>query len=151
MRFRRIPLQRMICKPRVFLMASGTLPASPGQPRNPSGEVELTFLRHPFESLGRILDPVLAVIAIGREQLDHLIGAAGARTGNIAGSEIDRLSNGEFMLQRPLHHAKMPAVLTVPAHFGRLENCLKHSTAEAALASRSGHGKSAIFAGFSER
>src|SRR3979490_558088 len=78
------------------------------------GNVELTFLGHPFESLGRTLDPILAVVAVGREQPDHLIGAASGRTRNIAGSKIDSLSNGEFVLKRPLHHAKMPAVPTVP-------------------------------------
>src|ERR1700691_5670818 len=71
-----------------------------------SGNVELTFLGHPFESLGRTLDPILAVIAIGRQQPDHLIGAAGGRTGDIAGSKIDGLSNSEFVLQRPLHHER---------------------------------------------
>src|SRR6202521_6372563 len=95
-------------------------PASP-QPLSPvcnssgtatSVNVELTFLGHPFESLGRALDPILAVIAVGREQSDHLIGAAGGRTGDIAGSKIDSLSNAEFVLQRPLHHAKTPVVPT---------------------------------------
>src|SRR3982074_1985396 len=66
-----------------------------------SGNVELTFLGHPFESLGRVFDPILAVIAIGRKQPDHLIGAAGGRTRDIAGSKIDSLSNGVFVLQRP--------------------------------------------------
>src|SRR6202140_4146309 len=78
-----------------------------------SGNVELTFLGHPFESLGRILDPILAVVAVGREQPDHLIGATGSRTRDIAGSKIDGLSNGEFVLQRSLHHAKTSAVPTV--------------------------------------
>ena len=78
------------------------------------GNVELTFLGHPLESLGRALDPVLAVIAVGREQPDHLIGAAGGRTCDIAGSKINGLSNGEFVLQRLLPSRKKPAVLTVP-------------------------------------
>ena len=80
-----------------------------------SGDVELTFFGYPFESLGRAFYPILAVIAIGREQPEHLIGAAGGRTGDIAGSEIDSLSNGKFVLQRPLHHARnVGQVLTVP-------------------------------------
>src|SRR5882757_6593545 len=91
-----------------------TRSAPPGRARYFSGNVELTFLGHPFESLGRVFDPILAVIAIGRKQPDHLIGSAGGRTRDIAGSKIDSLSNGEFVLQRPLHHAKTPAVLTVP-------------------------------------
>src|ERR1700687_4240251 len=80
---------------------------SPGHARNASGNVELTFLGYPFESLGRVLDPILAVIAVGRKQPDHLIGAAGGRTRDIARSKIDSLSNGEFVLQRLLHHANV--------------------------------------------
>src|SRR6202162_3102455 len=80
-----------------------------GAQRNPlrpamrtiSGNVELAFFGHPLESLDRAFDPILAVVAVGRKQPDHLIGAAGGRTGDIAGSEIDGLSNGEFVLQRP--------------------------------------------------
>src|ERR1700731_3694233 len=87
---------------------------SPGLRAILSGNVELTFLGHPFESLGRAFDAILAVIAVGRKQPDHLIGAAGSRTRYVAGSKIDSLSNGEFVLQRPLHHAKTSAVPTVP-------------------------------------
>ena len=71
-----------------------------------SGDVELTFLGYPFESLGRIFNSILTVITVGRKQPDHLISAAGGRTGDIAGSKIDSFSNGIFVLQRPLHHAK---------------------------------------------
>jgi hypothetical protein len=59
--------------------------ASPG---HASGNIELIFPGHPFESLGRALDPVLAVIAIGRKQPDHIISAAGGRTRDIAGSKM---------------------------------------------------------------
>jgi hypothetical protein len=79
-----------------------------------SGDVELTFLGYPFESLGRIFNSILTVITVGRKQPDHLISAAGGRTGDIAGSKIDSFSNGIFVLQRPLHHAKTPAMPTVP-------------------------------------
>src|SRR5690242_20214942 len=89
---------------------------------NDSGNRELAFLGDPFESFGRAFDAILAVVAIGRQQPDDLIGAAGGRTGNIAGSKIDSLSNGVLMLQRPLHYARTPAALTVPLAFGRLEN-----------------------------
>src|ERR1700723_2841520 len=83
--------------------------------RNRSRDVELTFLGYPFESFGRTLDPVLAIVAIGRQQPDHLVGAAGGRSGDIAGSEIDGLSNSKFVLQRPLHHARnVGHMLTVP-------------------------------------
>src|ERR1700761_6366898 len=88
---------------------------------NCSGNSELAFLRHAFESFGRAFDPVLAVIAFGRKQPDHLIGAGGGRTGHVAGGEIDGLSNGEFVLQRHLHHARTPAALTVPLAVGRLK------------------------------
>src|SRR4051794_13814788 len=67
-----------------------------------SGDVELTLPGHPLERLGRTLDPVLAVVAVDRKQLDHPIGSAGGRTSNIAGSKKDGLSNGEFVLQHPL-------------------------------------------------
>src|SRR5437879_13583484 len=73
----------------------------PGHARCFSGNVELTFLGHPFESLGRAFDPILAVIAIGRKQPDHLIGAAGGRTRDIAGSKMDSISYGGWVLQRP--------------------------------------------------
>ena len=82
--------------------------------RHSSGNVELTFLGHPLKSLGRAFDPVLAVIPVGRKQPDHLIGAAGGRTRDIAGSKVNGLSNGEFVLQRLLPSRKKPAVLTVP-------------------------------------
>src|SRR5271169_4629534 len=81
-------------------------PASSGHPPNASGDGELAFLGHPLESFGRAFDPVLAVVAIGRQQTDHLVGATGGRSGNIAGSKIDCLSNAEFVLQRPLHQRK---------------------------------------------
>ena len=79
-----------------------------------SGDVELTFLGYPFESLGRIFNSILTVITVGRKQPDHLISATGGRTGDIAGSKIDSFSNGIFVLQRPLPSRKTPAVPTVP-------------------------------------
>jgi hypothetical protein len=81
----------------------------------PSGNVELTFLGYPFESFSRVLDPVLAIVAISRKQPDDLIGAAGGRPCDIAGRKIDSLSNVVFMLQRHLHHAKTSIVPTCPA------------------------------------
>src|SRR5260370_36837899 len=50
-----------------------------------SADVELTFLGHPFEGFSRALDPVLAVVAVGRKQANDLIGAAGAPPPNLAG------------------------------------------------------------------
>ncbi len=66
--------------------------ARPARLHHFSGDVELTFLGHPLESLGRAFDPVLAVIAVGQEQPIALIGAAGGRTRDLAGSEIDGLT-----------------------------------------------------------
>jgi hypothetical protein len=42
-----------------------------------SGEGELAFLGDPFEGFGRAFDAVLAVVAVGGQQADHLVGAAG--------------------------------------------------------------------------
>src|ERR1700733_1858662 len=93
--------------------------ASPGQTAftchaQPSGNVELTFLGHPFESFSRTFDPVLTVVAISRKQPDDLISAAGGRPRNIAGSKIDSLSNVVFMLQRHLHTRKRRSYPRVP-------------------------------------
>src|SRR4030081_3102959 len=116
-----------------------------------SGNVELTFLGHPFESLGRAFDPILAVVAVGREQPDHHIGAARGRTRNIGGSKIDSLSNGEFVLQRPLHHAKMPAVPTLPLQRPTEKPCGYIAQRRPRWPVTSGHSKYANFAGFSGR
>src|SRR5882757_2114104 len=102
------------------LTASEPGTPKPGHARKSSGDVELTFLGDPFESLGRVFDPVLAVIAVGRKQTDHLIGAAGGRTGDIAGSEIDGLSNGELVLQRPSPRENAGRAYG-PAYVGRLK------------------------------
>src|SRR4051812_745168 len=66
--------------------------ATPAWSGDGSGNVELTFLGDPFEGLGRTLDPILAVVSVGRQQLDHLIGAAGGRARHVAGGKIDGLS-----------------------------------------------------------
>src|SRR6185312_11045003 len=79
-----------------------------------SGDVELTFLGNSFEGLGGAFDSILAVISVSRQQPDHLIGAAGGRTGNVAGSEIDSLSDDVFVLHALLHHARMPAAPAIP-------------------------------------
>src|SRR5215471_17560626 len=89
--------------------------------RGALGKGELAFLGHPFERFGRTLDPVLAVVAVGRKQTDHLVGSARGRTCDIASGKIDNGSNVIFVLQRPLHRAKMPASPTVPAGAGRLK------------------------------
>jgi hypothetical protein len=72
----RPPLAAWFCKGG-HLAADET---SAGHARNSSGNGELIFLGHPPESLGRVLDPIRAIIAIGEKQPDDLIGAAGTRT-----------------------------------------------------------------------
>jgi hypothetical protein len=104
-----------------------------------SGKVKLAFLGHPFESLSRALDSILAVIAVGRKQADDFVSTTRGWTCDIARSEIDGLSNGKLVLQHPLHHAKTPAVPTLPLQ-GRLKTPRVYSTARAALASQIGTG-----------
>src|SRR3974390_827537 len=110
-------------------------PALRGRAHGHSGNVELAFLGHTLEGFGRTLDPVLAVVAIGRKQTDHLVGTAGGRTRDIAGSEIDSLTNVVFVLQRPLHYARNVARPRGPACFSRLKNPRLYSTAPIPLAS----------------
>jgi hypothetical protein len=88
------------------------------------GNFELTFLRHPLESFGRVLDPVLTIIAIGRQQPDHLIGAARTRSCDIAGGKVDGLSNVVFVLQRPSPSRKNAGRAHVSRCNDRLENTL---------------------------
>src|ERR1700728_3994806 len=52
------------------------------------GNVELTFLGHALESFGRVLDTVLAIVAVGRKLPDDLVGTAGGRTSDIAGRKV---------------------------------------------------------------
>jgi hypothetical protein len=142
--------QRCFCEPG-HLTASETKRASPGRPRNSSGDRELAFFGHPLESFCRAFDPVLAVVSVGRQQAEHLVGAAGGRTGNVASSKIYSLSNAEFVLQRPLHHAKTPVAPTVPAATSRLETGGGIARRRRPWPATSGHGKRAFFAGFSAR
>jgi hypothetical protein len=67
---------------------------------------ELTFLCDAFESLGRILDPILKVVAISGKLPDHLVSAARSRARHVARGEKDRFSNDKFMLQRLLHRCQ---------------------------------------------
>src|SRR6266700_4496724 len=69
---------------------------------------KLAFLGYSFECFGRALDPVLAIVTIGRKQPNDLIGAACGRTRHVTRSEVNGRPNVEFVLQRPLHHAKSP-------------------------------------------
>jgi len=122
--------------------------ALPGRKRNSSGNVELAFLGHPFESLRRAFDPILAVIAVGRKQPQHLIGPACGRPRDIARSEIYSLSNGEFMLQRPLHHAKTSDAPTVPLQRPTKRTPQPYSTVAAVLASHIGTRQIHLFCSY---
>jgi hypothetical protein len=62
--FRTQLLAECFCEP--GLLTAGET-ESAGYPRYLSGNVELTFLGHPFKSLDRAFDTILAVIAIGRK------------------------------------------------------------------------------------
>ena len=79
-----------------------------------SGKRELAFFGDAFERFGGALDPVLAVVPVGRKQTDHLIGSARGRPCNVAGGKVDDFSNVILVLQRPLHHAKKRPPPSVP-------------------------------------
>jgi hypothetical protein len=96
------PSPKLFCE-RGLLTAIEMEPSAGCQRTTNSGNRELAFLGDPFECLSRAFNAILTIVAIGRQQPDHLIGAGGGRTGNIAGSKIDSLSNGVLVLQRPLH------------------------------------------------
>src|SRR5262249_44297500 len=70
------------------------------------GNGELAFLCDPLKSLAGALDPVLTIVALRREQADHLVGTTCGRTRDVARSKIDRRPNRKLVLQRPLHHTK---------------------------------------------
>jgi len=127
-------LHRMVLRRGPFSGGQNGTPVHPAVCTVFSANVELAFLGHAFESLGRALDSILAVIAVGRKQPDHLVSAAGGRPGDITGSEIDGLTNVVFVLQRPLHYAKTSAAPTVPLQ-RPTEKQGAYSTAPVALAS----------------
>src|SRR5450830_1745881 len=107
-----------------------------------SGDGELAFLGNALESLSRALDPVLAVIAVCRQQADHFVGSTGGRAGHVACSEIDGLSDDKLVLQRPLHHATRNAgLLTIPAATADLKSCHRIACEGPVWPARSEHGK----------
>jgi hypothetical protein len=55
------------------------------------------------------------------------------------------------VLQRPLHHAKMPVVPTVPLHAPAGKPGCGIARRQRPWPATSGHGKYAFFAGFSAR
>ena len=96
---------------------------------------ELAFLGDPFESLSRALDAVLAVVAIGRQQPDHLIGAGGGRTGNIAGSKIDESLQRGICASTPSPSRKERRPRSRSRCVGRPENPAVNLACERPLAS----------------
>jgi hypothetical protein len=80
-----------------------------------SGNRKLTFFGNAFERLDGALDAVLAVVSVGRQQADHLVGSGRRRTRDIAGGEIDGLTNPVFMFQRPSPLRKYASFCLGPA------------------------------------
>ena len=58
---------------------------------------ELALFCHAFKCFAGIFDAILIIIAIGRQQLDHLVGATRARTAYRTGCVQNRLADPEFM------------------------------------------------------
>src|SRR3984957_20828367 len=58
---------------------------------------ELAFFCHALKRFAGIFDPILIIIAIGRQQLDDLVGTARARTANRTGRVQHGLADPEFM------------------------------------------------------
>jgi len=58
---------------------------------------ELAFFCHALKCFAGIFDPILIIVAIGRQQLDHLVGAARAGTANRTGRVQNRLADPEFV------------------------------------------------------
>jgi hypothetical protein len=83
-----------------------------------SGNRELTFLGNALERFSGALNPVLAVVSVGRKQADHFVGSARGRTRDIAGSKIDGLSNPVLMCQRPSPLRKFVSFCVCPRCFG---------------------------------
>src|SRR5690606_10708065 len=94
--------------------------------------VELTFLGHALESLTGILDPILVLIALRRQQFYNLERTAGTepakRAGGVANVLADRIfAHGQqWTLHRTLKTAYSECIfriIAVSAHGG--ENCLR--------------------------
>jgi hypothetical protein len=113
-----------------------------------SGACELAFLGDTLESFGRAFDPVLKVVAIGGKQADHFVGAAGGWTCDVAGSEINGLSDDELVLQHlnSIRKREFSSDRSAPAIQRRLR---AYTTPDGILASQTRHGKYANLAGIS--
>jgi hypothetical protein len=59
--------------------------------------LELAFLGHPLESLLRVSDAVLVLIAIKRKQLDDLVASISGRSIERPCHVTDRLPHGIFV------------------------------------------------------
>src|SRR2546425_6538268 len=91
--FCRIRFRRMVLRTRPFDGERYGIASTACLRTTLSGDRELAFLGNAFEGFGRVFDAILAIVTVGRKQPDHLIGAAGGRSGNVAGSKIDGLSD----------------------------------------------------------
>src|SRR3954452_7679104 len=95
----------------------------------------MAFLGHPPETFGRVFDPILTVVAVGRKQPDHLVSPARGRAGHVAGRKIDALTNVVFMLQRPLPSRKNVGRAHGFRCNGLVQTCQLYSTGPIRLAS----------------
>ena len=72
-----------------------------------SNAVELALFGHAFERLAGTLDPVLIVITLGRQELDHDIASGGRSAPERRRRVVDRLANLVLMqTQRQLVHSR---------------------------------------------
>src|SRR5437763_15864644 len=56
---------------------------------------ELAFSRHAFKRFLRVLDPILIIGAVRRQEPDHLIGAVGGHVTEGTGRQIERLADAK--------------------------------------------------------
>jgi hypothetical protein len=78
--------------------------------------VELTLFGDAFKRLARVLDAVLIIVAIGRQQFDHFVASAGGGPPNGARGEVDGLSHLKPVI---IPHATLPIPNNAPPFFNR--------------------------------
>ena len=93
---------------------------------------DLAFLDNPFESLLRVLDPVLEIGAIGRKQPHDLVGAVRDHVADRARGEIDRLTNTKLVFfQRALLDADGHGIRLLPCDTPPIEINIAQKAAKA--------------------
>jgi hypothetical protein len=68
------------------------------KPRSLTRIVELAFPGNALEGFPRVLDPILVIAAVRRQEFDDLISAAGNHVPERTRGEIDRLADTKLML-----------------------------------------------------